>query len=631
MQPKLGNEFTLNPLFWSGSTKMGSNPTVAALKNGKIAVAWQDLSGSDGDVTFDTNVYVRLFKTDGTAVTEAIQINTKDIGAQTVPEVTALADGGFLVGWSNVNSLVEDTDNDVYFRAFDADGSPRGKQVLASHDHEVPATDDGATYNDSDNGDVLGLKDGNAIVLYTHRGEAATYAHLVTKGGKVLGDPVKVFDTDDSAVTMTQLANGDIVMSYPSYSYNGAVVRISGPDLVSPPKGAKGATEPLVIEYFNDGDHDQTPGDSSQTGMTGDYISALPGGGFVMGYNFDPDTRSDTPIDTFRIDWFDNAGAYLRSADVPLPGSEEGLEYHRGRVVALSEDRLLVIWQIAVGYGDYDVKAQLLDAKGKPLGDATEISTTLSGNQLIAEETVLPDGNVAVVFSDMSGVALDGTIDALHGRVLTIPGGDVPAGPTKGADKLVGTGKADKINGLGGNDVILGKGGADVLKGSGGHDKLTGNVGNDKLLGGAGNDKLFGNAGKDMLLGGGGKDALNGGGGKDTLDGGAGADLLTGGKGADSFVFSAVRQARGDTITDFRTGQGDIIDLRKIDADTTTKGNQDFVLIGDAAFSGTAGELRSWTAKGDTYVAGDINGDGSADFKIALDGKLTLTDSDFLL
>lgn len=66
-----------------------------------------------------------------------------------------------------------------------------------------------------------------------------------------------------------------------------------------------------MIEYFNGSDHNQIPGGSSQTGMIGDYISALPGGGFVMGYNFDP----NTPIDTFRGDWFDNKDTYLRSAD----------------------------------------------------------------------------------------------------------------------------------------------------------------------------------------------------------------------------------------------------------------------------------------------------------------------------
>ncbi|MDK3020770.1 calcium-binding protein [Pseudodonghicola flavimaris] len=622
MQPTFGEEFTLNPLFYLGTMKLGLNPSVTALKSGRLAVVWQDYSGADGDVFGDSHVYVRLFKTDGTPITDAIKVNSKDAGAQGEPEVTALADGGFLVSWTNVNSLLPDTDNDIYFRAFDANGTPRSKQILASSDHEVPAVNDGADYNDNDTGDVLGLQDGNAIVLYTHRGEAATYAHVVTKGGTVLGEEVKVFDTTDSAVTMTQLANGDVVISYPSYSYNGAVVRISGPDLVSPPKGLKGATDPVILEYFNDGDHDQTPGDSSMTGLTGDYLSALPGGGFIMGYKFDPDIRSDSQIDSFRIDWFDNSGTYQRSADVPFPGSEESLPYDVGRVIALSGDRILVIWQIAIDYGDYDIKAQILDASGKPLGDAIEINTTLSGTQLIAEETVLPDGNVAIVFSDQSGIALDGTIDGLHGRVLIIPDDDSPTGPSKGDDKLVGTARADTIDGLGGDDVILGKGGADVLNGSGGHDTLKGQSGNDRLLGGAGNDRLIGGPGKDTLLGGGGKD---------TLDGGAGADKLTGGKGADTFVFATAKQARGDTVKDFSSRQGDVLDMSRMDADTSIRGDQDFVLIGSDAFSGRAGELRTWSNKGETFVAGDVNGDGKADLKITLDGRYDLVDADFLL
>ncbi len=219
------------------------------------------------------------------------------------------------------------------------------------------------------------------------------------------------------------------------------------------------------------------------------------------------------------------------------------------------------------------------------------------------------DGDVTIFAKDAS-ITLDGSLSELGSDAFQF---------ADGSKLLIGSQDADVIKAAESGATI----GAD--------NQLWGLGGNDRLVGRSGDDLVHGGRGKDIVIGRGGDDVLKGGGSKDTLNGGAGADLLTGGKGADSFVFSAAKQARGDTIADFRPGQGDIIDLRKIDADPITKGNQNFVLIGDAAFSGTAGELRSWTAKGDTYVAGDINGDGSADFKITLDGKLTLTDGDFLL
>jgi hypothetical protein len=44
-----------------------------------------------------------------------------------------------------------------------------------------------------------------------------------------------------------------------------------------------------------------------------------------------------------------------------------------------------------------------------------------------------------------------------------------------------------------------------------------------------------------------------------------------------------------------------------------------------------AGELIVTYSSGQTVVSGDINGDGAADFQIALTGTLSLTTDDFIL
>lgn len=160
--------------------------------------------------------------------------------------------------------------------------------------------------------------------------------------------------------------------------------------------------------------------------------------------------------------------------------------------------------------------------------------------------------------------------------------------------------------------------------------------GNDRLNGGTGNDTLDGGKGNDVLNGAQGNDILRGGGGKDSLTGGAGADDLYGNAGADKFVFtsfggSTVKAAGRDTIYDFSHRQGDNIVLSAIDADTTKGGNQAFLFIGTDRFSGHAGELRHVKQASDTYVYGDVNGDGKADFSIHLDDPLRLVASDFIL
>ena len=122
------------------------------------------------------------------------------------------------------------------------------------------------------------------------------------------------------------------------------------------------------------------------------------------------------------------------------------------------------------------------------------------------------------------------------------------------------------------------------------------------------------------------------------LTGGAGADDVRGGTGADSFVFrdgdfAGLTPSTSDRIIDFSHAEGDRINLGQVDANTTgaATGNQAFTFIGSQAFHHTAGELRSEVVSGNTYVTGDTDGDGIADFMIRLDGSHALVGADFVL
>lgn len=161
-----------------------------------------------------------------------------------------------------------------------------------------------------------------------------------------------------------------------------------------------------------------------------------------------------------------------------------------------------------------------------------------------------------------------------------------------------------------------------------------GNAEDNLITGNKGNNALGGMAGADQLLGGKGDDTLDGGSGADTLTGGAGEDHLTGGTGKDRFVFSSgdsgSSKSTADTITDFSHKSGDKIDLHLIDA--KAGGSDDaFTWIGSKAFDGKAGELHYSFSGGNTYLSGDVNGDGHADFVIKLDGHIDLVKGDFVL
>lgn len=131
----------------------------------------------------------------------------------------------------------------------------------------------------------------------------------------------------------------------------------------------------------------------------------------------------------------------------------------------------------------------------------------------------------------------------------------------------------------------------------------------------------------DMLIGRTGVDTLYGGAGNDILVGRSGSDMLTGGGGSDLFVFSAVSDSTSkamDVIDDFTRGQDKIALTKALDGDYD-------LLARNAGFSGHGPEIGwRWTG-GDTVVTVDRDGDGVSDLTFKLDGKIRLTEADFMV
>jgi len=241
------------------------------------------------------------------------------------------------------------------------------------------------------------------------------------------------------------------------------------------------------------------------------------------------------------------------------------------------------------------------------------------------------------------------------GVVINLSTGAASGGNAEG-DVLV---SIENLFGSQGNDSLSGNAGANTLSGWGGDDVLRGGAGADRLDGGAGSDTASyytGTAGVTVNLatgtGTGGDargdtfvsienvngstaaDQITGNAGTNALNGWAGQDVLRGGGGADRFVLTAASHSTvgaADRITDFSHAQGDRVDLSAIDANTGVAGNQGFSFIGNALYSGIAGQLRYASDGTTTTIAGDINGDKVSDFHIQLTGAIGLVAADFVL
>lgn len=102
--------------------------------------------------------------------------------------------------------------------------------------------------------------------------------------------------------------------------------------------------------------------------------------------------------------------------------------------------------------------------------------------------------------------------------------------------------------------------------------------------------------------------------------------MLRGGTGEDTFAFLAwsdsQRPATFDSIINFEQGT-DLIDLSALGPPLTWRGSQ--------AFTGEAGEVRFIQGQNGTYVLGDQDGDRVFDLKIYINGRVTLTQDDFVL
>ena len=213
-----------------------------------------------------------------------------------------------------------------------------------------------------------------------------------------------------------------------------------------------------------------------------------------------------------------------------------------------------------------------------------------------------------------------------------------------GNDSFFSEGWQNVFNGGSGRDTIsyLPRDDSSTLSGSGvtvdlgrgqaqtGANRFETLTGFENATGSGAGDRLIGSNQDNVLDGGAGDDGLSGLNGRDVLIGGRGTDAMLGGAGGDRFVFashldSTPGEAR-DGIGDFNAAEGDVVDLRGIDADLGRAGDQGFTFIGATAFTGRAGELLA----GEGLIAGDIDGDGFADFEIAIN-QATMSASDFLV
>ena len=144
----LDDEFLVHT-FTSG---FQSHAGVAGLGTGGFVVVWETEDVGLGDTY---GIASRLYSSEGEPLGAEFLVNTHTIDDQFRPDVTALADGGFVVVWDSLDPNTGDT-HGVAARRFDKDGIPVGDEFRVNT----------YTFDIQDDPHVAGFTDGGFVAVW---------------------------------------------------------------------------------------------------------------------------------------------------------------------------------------------------------------------------------------------------------------------------------------------------------------------------------------------------------------------------------------------------------------------------------------------------------------------------------
>lgn len=402
-------------LIMSNGTSELADLDIAVLSNGNYVF----VAASNGDV-----VMRGLTDTGASAILSSYVNSFNDGFTDSEPSIAALAGGGFVVSWTSVNDGTGDSD--IRYKIFDGTGSAVTSALTAR----------GNGFDNCGDSEVVGLADGNFVIVYADYDSNVLFADHFADDGTRLGRLAFAdISADIDGIEAISLADGRFAVTWHEA---GGEVQTAILDTRDAPNGTS--------VYAPDGYVIGTPGD--------DNFTADSAADFVYGFDGNDVIHESGPTRSY----FGGEGN-----DTLKVTSVINADVHDG---GKGNDRIDFS-----GSGEIGLIIKLAAEIVKDIDDNSE--------QIIS-------------FEKATGTIGDDLIIGTSGA-NAIRGGD-------GQDTIKGNGGGDNLRGDDGKDVLLGGGGNDKLRGGDGNDELRGNSGHDKIQGDAGRDKLWGNSGNDTFV-----------------------------------------------------------------------------------------------------------------------------------
>ncbi|HEX8240010.1 MAG TPA: cadherin domain-containing protein, partial [Allosphingosinicella sp.] len=369
-----GGEFIANTTRFDDQRR----PTVARLANGNFVVIWDDISRAAGGPDDVDSVRGQMFSPAGQPIGAEFLVNTAIYHSQTDSKVAPLANGGFVVSWTDYSYQGgDDQSSSVKAQLFNAAGAKVGGEILVNTN--VPGYQMYSAVSHLPGGgfvavwvDVPGLLSlqGN---IHGQRFDAS--------GAKVGGEFTvnTLADNRQTSPHVTTLADGRFVVTWTDGT----------------PGTLDGSGHSVRGQMFNaDGSRfggEFQINESAFGNQQSQSVTALAGGGFVAIW---VDQQGFPGSDLFPA-----GGTALEGQIFDADGHRVGGEFilnperrtnQSGATVAAMADGTFVVSWNDFGYRDNDevwshIAAQAFDPLGKPLGDQFYLET----HQSVHDQTAL--------------------------------------------------------------------------------------------------------------------------------------------------------------------------------------------------------------------------------------------------
>jgi hypothetical protein len=462
-----GGEFVVN------STTAGAQqvPVLAALKDGGFVIAWES-QNQDGS---GFGIFAQRFDAHGAAVGTEFRANTFVLDHQQMPSAAALEDGGFVLVWQSRNQ--DGIGLGVFGKRFDANGQAVGVEFQANT----------FTRGDQDVPDVAGLADGGFVVTWQSQNQdgnnTGIFAQRYDAAGQAVGGEFQVntfIQNAQQAPDVAALSDGGFVIVWDSQNQDGNNAGVYGQRFAA--NGLKVGGEFQVNTF-------------TQNAQQAPEVAALTGGGFVAVWESQNQDGNNSGIfgQRFAADGTRLGGEF--QVNTMTAGSQQ-----TASVTAAADGGFTVVWQSDSQDGSgFGVHGQRYDANGLAAGQEFQVNVFTAGFQGAPDVAVLADGSLAVSWQS---AGQDGASEGIIARVVA---GSAPAGHA--------------FTGGAGNDSFIGGALADTLSGGAGNDRLEGALGADQLFGGSGDDILLWDPADAVIDGAAGNDTLQVNGGDVNLPG----------------------------------------------------------------------------------------------------------------